>query len=110
MKKFYLLTFNEDWADEHDVPALAVMDEEELEEWKKTKLSFHANLGNGGEDFMEDEQGKTGKWFLKEGIVNKFEVDESFVKIFNKTDLASLSLCNIFDGEEFDDEDEEDNE
>ena len=29
--KYYLLTFNEDWADEHYVPALEVMDEKQIE-------------------------------------------------------------------------------
>lgn len=31
--KYFLLTFNEDWADEHDVPALACFNENEYEEW-----------------------------------------------------------------------------
>lgn len=31
---YYLLMFNEDWADEHSVPALAVMNEKEFDTWK----------------------------------------------------------------------------
>lgn len=34
--KYYLLTFDEDYADEHDVPALACMTEEEYKKWLKT--------------------------------------------------------------------------
>ena len=34
--RYYLLTFNEDWADEHNVPALACFTEDEFEKWKKT--------------------------------------------------------------------------
>ena len=33
---YKLLIFNEDWADEHDVPALAVMSDKEYEEWLET--------------------------------------------------------------------------
>lgn len=33
---YKLLTFNEDWADEHNVPALACMTEEEYNTWLKT--------------------------------------------------------------------------
>ena len=107
--KYYLLTFNEDWADEHDVPALAVMDENRYETWSKTKLSFYASLGNGGDGFMEDEQGSTGAELVKNGTVSKMKVDEAFAKIFEKAELESLSLSNIFDGDEYEgDEDEED--
>jgi hypothetical protein len=35
--KHYLLTFNCDWADEHDVPALACFDEADYNKWLKTK-------------------------------------------------------------------------
>ena len=31
--KYYLLTFNEDWADEHNVPALACFTEEQYQKW-----------------------------------------------------------------------------
>jgi hypothetical protein len=34
--KYYLLTFNEDYADEHDVPALSCMTEEEYNKWLET--------------------------------------------------------------------------
>ena len=93
----YLLTFIEDWADEHNVPALAVMNEDEFKKWSKTRLSIDAYLGNSGDGFMEDEQGKTGAELIKQGYVSKMKVDENFVKVFNKANLSSLSLSNIFD-------------
>lgn len=37
MSKYYLLTFDDDWADEHDVPALACMTEEQYSKWLVTK-------------------------------------------------------------------------
>jgi hypothetical protein len=38
MDSYYLLTFNEDYADEHDVPALACMNQNEFNEWKEKPL------------------------------------------------------------------------
>lgn len=35
---FYLLTFNENWADEHNVPALACFNEEQFQNWKQTEI------------------------------------------------------------------------
>lgn len=37
--KYYLLTFNEDWADEHRVPALQCFNEKEYNQWLETKIS-----------------------------------------------------------------------
>lgn len=110
--KYYLVTFNEDWADEHDVPALAVMDESRFETWSNTRLQISAHLGNGGDYFMEDEQGLTGAQLIERGYVSKLEVDESFAKIFEKAGLENLSLSNVFDCDEYEDEDydEEDDE
>jgi hypothetical protein len=34
--KYYLLIFNEDYADEHNVPAIACMTEEKYQKWLKT--------------------------------------------------------------------------
>lgn len=106
--KYYLLTFNEDWADEHNVPALACMNEKEFEKWSKTKLSISASLGNGGDNFMEDEQGSTGAQLIKSGTVNETIVDESFAKTFKKAGLGDLSLCDVFEGNEYEEDDEED--
>jgi hypothetical protein len=104
--KHYLLTFNQDWADEHDVPALAVMTEDEFKKWSKTRLSIDAYLGNSGDGFMENEQGMTGAELIKQGYVDKMTVDESFAKIFDKAGLSYLSLSNIFDlDNQYEDED-----
>ena len=97
--KYYLLTFNEDWADEHDVPALEVMDENQFNEWSNHKHEeIYAYLGNGGEGFMEDNQGLTGSELIEQKYVNVFEVDESFRNQFVKAKLSDLSLCNVFSG------------
>ncbi len=37
--KYYLLTFNEDWADEHDVPALTCFTEEQYQQWLEQELA-----------------------------------------------------------------------
>lgn len=107
MEKYYLLTFNEDWADEHYVPALACMNDKEYKKWSETKQTVDAHLGNGGDDFCDDLQGKTGKELLKLKAVNKMIVDESFYKIFKKADLEYLSLSSIFDNEEPEDDDDD---
>jgi len=101
-KVYFLLVFNEDWADEHDVPALAIMTEKEYNKWAGIRLSINANLGNGGECFMENEQGSTGKELVKSGIVRKYKVDEAFAKTFKKARLGDLSLCNVFESIEYD--------
>lgn len=108
--KYYLLTFEEDWADEHDVPALACFTEEEFNKWKQSKQSVNAHLGNGGDNFCEDLQGLTGEELLKSSV-SKLIVDESFYKTFHKAGLDGLSLCNIFENEyEGDENDEEEEE
>jgi len=103
--KYYLLTSNEDWADEHNVPALAVMNEKELDKWKKSNRNIYAHLGNGGDDFMENMQGETGEALIRFHKVDVFEVDKSFSKFFKKADLSSLSLSNIFEEDDWEDED-----
>jgi len=109
--KYYLLTSNEDWADEHNVPALAVMNEKQLDKWKKSKHKIYAHLGNGGDEFMDNMQGKTGAYLIRYKKAEVFEVDESFSKFFKKADLSSLSLSNIFDeDEDWENEDESENE
>lgn len=109
MKK-YLLTFCEDHADEHDVPATAIMTEDELNVWKKTKLQINAYLGNNSDCFLEDKQGLTGEEFIKNGMVETFIVDESFIKVYKEAKLEYHNLCDIFEGNEYDnyEEDEED--
>lgn len=162
----YLLTFNENWADEHNVPALACMTEEEYKKWLEIEISeknedyeeemekfkkdyekyrnyekgmqkkglykkphsewsntereweqkntcpyvsrydapeqFYSNLcaylGNSGERFAESfNKYRCGKDFVEAGIVKVTEVDDNFKIIFDKANLANLSLCNIFE-------------
>lgn len=181
-----LLIFNEDHADEHNVPALAVMTDEKYEIWckkpsgnlnpnyekekkeceeyeqknkdfwklledkgytlngrgntsmipktdletlqiekdyrkleyvnfpKKVNSNLRAYLGNGGDCFEEAfEKYYLLEEFVTAGIVKVIEVTKEFCDIFNSADLSSLSLCNIFDLEDLEeefDEDEEENE
>lgn len=39
MNKYYLLVFNEDFADEHNVPALACMNEDDYQTWLQSSVS-----------------------------------------------------------------------
>lgn len=107
-KIYYLLTFNEDWADEHNVPALACMTEEEFESWKEEdtvsergtddeSYRICALLGNNGDNFGESfDYALKMKDTLKDKTVKVTKVDESFYKVFKKAGLADLSLCTIF--------------
>ncbi len=103
IENYYLLVFNEDYGDEHDVPALACFNQKQYDKWLKTKQSIYANLGNSGDGFLEDELNKyddsepTGKECEKEGWINVIKVDKSFYKTFKKSSLSDLSLCTIFD-------------
>jgi hypothetical protein len=105
-EKFYLLTFNEDYADEHNVPALACMNEKEYKRWFTTRRAVLAHLGNGGDCFCEDLQGMTGKELIAKGYVGKTIVSKEFHKLFNKADLSELSLCGVFE-EEYEEEEED---
>lgn len=95
--KWWLLTSNEDWADEHDVPALACFTDSQLKEWKSSIPETHAYLGNGGDGFMEGFEGLTGEELIQEEVVEVTAVSKEFWKTFHKVDLSSLSLSNIFD-------------
>lgn len=97
-KKYKLLVFNEDWADEHDVPALEVMSEKQYNKWLENKEpEIYAYLGNSGDGFDEQFEGMSTKDLVKTGNVKVYNVDENFKKIFDKAELSSLSLCSIFD-------------
>ena len=103
MSEYYLLTFNEDWADEHNVPALACMTEEQYEKWKAKDITvddgiIRAHLGNGGECFEEKfEKYKTAGELVTARIVKVTKVSEEFHKTFHKANLDTLSLSNVFD-------------
>lgn len=110
--KYYLLTLDEDHGDEHDVPALACMNQKEFDSWKQSIPDSSANLGNnGGEYFLDEyrERKFTGAQYIEEKLVRVQEVDSSFYETFNATGLAELSLSNIFN-EVLEDEEEEEEE
>ena len=171
--KYYLLTFNENWADEHNVPALQCFTEEEFDEWKNTKIIqetenyeqelgdfeqklkeyqlyqqglkdrnleyralnqlsdderswmksnqrpyvsprdkpkkgeslIYAWLGNSGDCFGEQFENFTfARELVDANIVKMVEVDKSFHTTFHKANLSGLSLCNVFEPEEMDEE------
>lgn len=99
MKKYFLLTFNEDWADEHNVPAIACFTEKQYNNWLKKEQETYAHLGNGGDCFLEelDDEDVTGQYLVDKDYVQVTEVDESFNKVFKKAGLSDLSLCSVFD-------------
>lgn len=93
--KYYLCIFNEDYADEHNVPATACFTEEQYNAW----------LGNSGDCFGECYDNYLFmKDFVADDTVKVTEVDESFYNFFHAADMSGLSLCNIFE-REVDDED-----
>lgn len=116
--KYYLLIFNENWADEFDVPSIDCKNESEYNDWANFKYlerekndskekwrssepeSIYTFLGNSGEGFDEQFEylkGKPMKEFVKNGLVEKIIVSEEFYKIFQKAKIKDLSLTNIFD-------------
>jgi hypothetical protein len=96
-EKYYLLTFSEDYADEHDVPALACMTEIEYKKWLDQKIEMCAYLGNSGDGFEEEyEEYKTGKDYIKAKLVTKYKVSKEFYDSFHKANLANLSMCSVF--------------
>lgn len=108
--KYYLLTFNQDWADEHDVPALACFTETQYNEWLQKRQwkdekdedekysKIFAYLGNSGDEFAEKfEDLNCMKDFVDDGIVEVFEVTKEFYDLFNIAKLDELSLCSIFE-------------
>ena len=107
IKKYHLLTAHENWADEHDVPCIKLFDEIEYQEWRKTKIYPSAYLGNNGDSWLEEMKGKTGAEFIKEGIVKHNIVDEAFKKVYKLADLARLNLGNLFNLDQYGDDDDE---
>lgn len=172
---YYLLEFDQNWADEHDVPAVDCFSQEEYDRWlafdfrtdnpkydeqylvwkeahdKYTsylkglndrglmstprnkftieddiwareneapyvssyntpspgRSKLNAYLGNSGDGFEKSfTHCKYGRDFITYDIVSVTEVDASFYEIFHKAQLASLSLCNIFDMDAIEDDDE----
>ena len=96
MSKYKLLTFNEDYADEHNVPALCIMSEEDYEIWLKTP-SGTLNPNYESEKKASDDYYLTSKTFWKtledkgyatNGIANTTKIP--------KDDLETLQLEKEF--------------
>lgn len=79
----FLLTFNENWADEFDVTALACMTEEEFKEWK------NKNLGIINEDYDKE---------IKEYEV-KLKKRTEFVEELKKRNLYYTSYNHFTENE-----------
>lgn len=94
--RYYLLTSNENWADEFDIPALAVMNEDEYTEWLQAVPEIYTYTTNC-DNFMENEQGMTGFELVARKVVNVMEVDENFAEIFKQAELHRLSLSSVFE-------------
>jgi len=95
--KYYLLTSNENWADEFDIPALAVMNEREYTEWLQAVPEIYTYTGNCGDGFMENEQGMSGLELVARKVVKVMEVDENFAEIFKQAELHRLSLSSVLE-------------
>ena len=94
--KYYLLTFNDDYADEHNVPALACMTEVEFEEWKVApsgelnpdyesdlkRYEEHENLDKGFWKLLED------KGYIIGGMAN--------IRAIPKDDIETLKILKEF--------------
>lgn len=61
--KYKLLTFNEDYADEHNIPALAVMTEEEYNIWLESESgSLHSGYNEKIKLYNEQEKDSKKFW------------------------------------------------
>jgi len=90
MQKYYLLTFNEDWADEHYVPALTCFTENEYQRWlrqatgkpnknyadEKAKFTLRLAASKKYDDLAR-------KSYLKPGSVSKEELLATHVPYVN---------------------------
>ena len=73
--KYYLLTFNQDWADEHDVPALACFNEKQFKNWKKTPSGILTkNLEEKKKAFEAKKKAYDDYWKLSAKKREKMEV------------------------------------
>ena len=94
--KYFLLVFNEDYGDEHDVPAIACMNIEEYNEWLETP-SGELNENYESEKKLYDKRHSDYDTFLKELITkdfankpfNQYTKDEKKWYDLNKVDYVS---------------------
>jgi hypothetical protein len=86
---YKLLVFNEDWADEHDVPALAVMSEENYEKWLETpsgRLNKKYDEDLKAYNQLEERKEEISAAIKKEGCWNKSlkSYPEYLKKLYNE--------------------------
>jgi len=77
--KNYLLTFCEDYADEHNVPALNIMNEEEYNAWREAEAGLlNPNFDELKKAYRANEKRSTDFWKLlkDEGIENTSLIPE----------------------------------
>lgn len=76
--KYYLLTFNQDWADEHNVPALACFTEEQYQQWLERPSG---KLNENYEQELEEYNSQKEKY-------NTFVKGMQEMNIYTKSPLA----------------------
>ena len=84
--KYYLLTFNEDWADEHNVPALDCKTEEEYNNWLKTPSGkLNDDFQNQKLKYEENENLNNVFWetLKKENIENTMLIPKDRIDLIN---------------------------
>lgn len=82
MDKYYLLTFNEDFADKFDVPALECMTEEEYNNWLLT------HSGELNPNYIEEKE----NWDLQIKAYEHFKEEMEIKGLYNK---SLLDYTNI---------------
>jgi hypothetical protein len=93
MNKYYLLTFNEDWADEHDVPALECMTEEEYSEWLETP-SGELNPNYIEEKENWDEYQRARKAYYQ-GLKDRDNLDRKSPNDYTNEDKAWIKANKV---------------
>ena len=90
MNKYYLLTFNENFADEHDVPALACMNEDNYQAWLKSLVS-RPNPTYEQELLKYNSERERYENYLKEGKKIHEELGiEAYRKYMSKNYVSSV--------------------
>ena len=105
MSKKYLLTYNGNFADEHDVPAFALFTEKEYKEFRELEVDVNlirAYLGNSGDCFEEDfehyEGEKYGDMFDSNySDVEVYEITDEIYNFLNTIEINRYSLTNLLE-------------
>jgi len=85
--KYYLLTFNEDYGDEHDVPALSCMTENEYNKWLETPSGeLNLNFEKEKENYENNEKLSNTFW----GTLKKENIQNTTLIPKDRQDLIDL--------------------